>query len=253
MKKETLHKLESVHTPEAIRARLSGGMRHSYLRDFIYGAVDGAVTTFAVVSGVAGAQLSSGIVIILGAANLVADGFSMAVSNYLGTRADRELREMARLMEERHIDTVPEGEREEVRQIFAAKGFKGEELENVVRVITSNREEWINTMLKEELGFPARDPSPIKAAVATWFAFILVGMLPLIAFLVQAGWPDFKFDPFKASTLMTGAAFFLVGAAKSPFVGKSWFRCGLETFLVGSAAAGLAYLAGVLLRSFISV
>jgi hypothetical protein len=79
--------LRTGHTPEAIRARLAAEREHSYLRDFIYGGIDGSVTTFAVVSGVAGADLAASIVIILGLANLIGDGFSMAASNFLGTRA----------------------------------------------------------------------------------------------------------------------------------------------------------------------
>lgn len=251
MKKNSAEKLYSSHTTAAIEARLKEGSRHSYLRDFIYGSVDGAVTTFAVVAGVAGAQLSAGIVIILGVANLVADGFSMAVSNYLGTRAENELRDLARRNEEEHIDKIPEGEREEVRQIYAAKGFAGAELESVVKVITSDREQWINTMLKEEWGFSAIPISPVRAGAVTWAAFILVGSLPLIAFLVKAGIPKLEFEPFQVSIVMTGAAFFIVGAFKSRFVGHSWWRSGLETFLVGSFAAGLAYFAGVLLRFFV--
>ena len=130
--------LEKTHTPSAIRKRLQFGVQHSYLKDFIYGAIDGAVTTFAVVSGVAGAGLSIKIVIILGLANLFGDGFSMAVGNFLGTRAEEQLREQARKEEEFHIQEIPQGEREEIRQIFAAKGFAGRELEKVVEVITAD-------------------------------------------------------------------------------------------------------------------
>jgi hypothetical protein len=82
--------MEHEHSPEAIQARLATEPRHTYLRDWVYGGIDGAVTTFAVVSGVLGADPSSGIVLVLRAANLVADGFSMAASNYVGRRTKGE-------------------------------------------------------------------------------------------------------------------------------------------------------------------
>lgn len=249
MTSTTLTTLQSSHTPEAIRRRLQERQVHSYLKDFVYGAIDGAVTTFAVVSGVAGAQLSPQIVVILGLANLAADGFSMAVGNFLGTRTEEELRSSAKKREELHIDQIPEGEREEIRQIFARKGFEGKDLEKIVKTITSNKKQWVDTMLKEELGIPVEGPSPWRAALSTFTAFVLVGFLPLVAFLIDLAFPEVLFNPFLISAFMTGLAFFVVGAFKSSFVGKPWFLAGLETLLMGGGAAILAFVVGLLLRN----
>ncbi len=241
--------LEASHTVEAISRRLAKGPQHNYLKDFIYGAIDGTVTTFAVVAGVAGASLPMNVLIILAFCNLIADGFSMAVSNFLGTRAEQELRSKAEKEEKAHIALVPEGEKEEVRQIFAAKGFKGEDLEKIVQVITSDVKLWLNTMMQEEYGLPSQTASPLKAASITFFAFLVVGFFPLFSFVVKYIFPGIPLDPFVLSGWITGSAFFIVGTFKSLFVKKKWFISGLETLLVGGLAAGLAYLVGTLLQS----
>jgi VIT1/CCC1 family predicted Fe2+/Mn2+ transporter len=238
----------AAHTPTAIRNRLRLGPDHSYLRDFVYGAIDGTVTTFAVVSGVAGAELSIGIILILGLANLVGDGFSMAASNYLATRADEQLRKKARRNEEREIEHYPEGEVEEVRQILRAKGFDGGDLERTVEIITSDRERWVDMMLIEEFGLSLHGPNPFRAAVATFLAFVIVGLIPLLAFILQYLSPDIVVNPFLWSSLLTGATFVGVGAAKARFVEQSWYWSGLETLAVGGSAATLAYLVGALLK-----
>lgn len=243
--------LEHSHDRAAITQRVLGKTKHSYLRDFVYGAIDGTVTTFAVVSGIAGAGLNPQIVVVLGLANLLGDGFSMAASNYLGTRTDEQLREKARAMELRHIRTAPEGEREEVRQIYAAKGFKNEDLERAVEIITSDEERWIDTMLVDELGIPLEGPSAIKAAVTTFFAFCIVGLLPLLAFIFGYFVPTSASTLYQVSTIVTAIAFFLVGTTKSLFVEQKWYRSGLETLAVGGAAALIAFLVGILLKGLV--
>ncbi len=235
------------HTPDGIRERLGSRTDHSYLRDFVYGGIDGAVTTFAVVSGVAGAELSSGIIIVLGLANLLGDGFSMAAGNFLGSRADLQILDAAREMEERHIDRYPDGEREEIRQIYSSKGFAGDDLDRAVEIITSNKQLWVDTMLREELGFALDRPNPMRAALVTFGSFLVIGILPLIVFLIDYVTP--LADPFLYSSVLTAGAFFIVGAIKSRFVAQQWYLAGLETVAVGGIAAGLAYVVGMALKT----
>ena len=241
--------LEHSHAPKDVARRLEKTPQHSYLADFVYGAIDGTVTTFAVVSGVAGAGLASEIIVVLGLANLAGDGFSMAASNYLGTRTDAQLLDKAREMERRHIATDPAGEREEVRQIYARKGFSGELLEEIVAGITSNEQRWINTMLTEELGLRLNMPSAIRAAVVTFVAFIVVGFIPLFSFVWQLVTQYSVEHAYAISTCLTAVAFFGVGAAKSLFVEQKWYKSGLETLLIGGTAAALAYGIGAALQS----
>jgi VIT1/CCC1 family predicted Fe2+/Mn2+ transporter len=240
--------LEEEHTPRAVRERLSENPPPSYLSDFIYGAIDGAVTTFAVVAGVAGADLDETVVIILGGANLIADGFSMGVSNFLGSRAERQQRERARREEQLHIRLVPEGEREEIRQIFAGKGFEGQDLERVVDVITSDPQLWTETMMREERGYGSTEPNEFRAAFATLIAFLTIGFLPLLVYVYDIASPGDVHDPFTWSAVMTGIAFLAVGGMKSRFVDQGWWRSALETLAVGGLAAVLAYAAGAFLQ-----
>ena len=235
---------EHDHSPEAIQHRISN-VRHNYVRDWIYGGIDGAVTTFAVVSGVAGASLAPVIVLILGFANLIADGFSMAASNFLGTRAELDDYRRLEKIEYRHIEKYPEGEREEIRQIYLDKGFEGEELEKAIELITADKVRWVQTMLTEEYGLPAEIRSPVKAALSTFSAFIACGLVPLLPYLFGLG------NSFVISSVLTGITFFLIGSVKSRWSTASWLRSGAETFVVGALAAVLAYGVGVLLKGIV--
>ncbi|HAF16340.1 MAG TPA: hypothetical protein DCK99_22110 [Blastocatellia bacterium] len=234
--------MEHEHTIEAIHERLSAGPRHNYLRDWIYGGIDGSVTTFAVVSGVVGAQLSPWIILVMGFANLFADGFSMAASNFLGTRAEHEDLKRLEAIEYRHVDLAPEGEREEVRQIFRNKGFAGEDLTSLVDLITSDRARWVRTMLTEEYGLPQEVRSPWLAAITTFSAFLVCGLVPLLPYLFRSS------DALVLSVIMTGGVFFIIGSVKSRWSTAAWWTSGLSTLAIGTIAAGLAYAVGLLLN-----
>jgi len=237
--------MEHDHSPAAIRKRLEGGPKHNYLRDWIYGGIDGSVTTMAVVTGVAGAQLSKWIVLALGFANLFADGFSMAASNYLGTKAEHDDWRRLEAIENRHIDVAPDGEREELRQIFERKGFEGPDLQRIVELTTANRDRWIRTMLVEEYGLPHAVRSPWIAAFCTFTAFVLCGLAPLFPYL-------FGIDhSLTSSLILTAAVFVVIGSIKSRWSTSSWWHSGLRTLLVGAVAAALAYLVGVISKTLI--
>lgn len=237
--------LEHSHEPEHIAERLALGPSPSYLRDWIYGGIDGAITTFAIVSGVVGAGMSSRAVLILGIVNILADGFSMAAANFSSTRTEIEEYEHKRRMEERHVELHPEGEREEVRQIFEAKGFYGRDLDRAVTVITSERERWVTTMMTEEHGLPPIARSPWRSAFVTFLAFVLCGMVPIMPFALEMD------GAVALSAGMTALVFFVIGSLRSRWSPRSWWSAGLETTGIGLAAAGVAYLAGDLLEKII--
>ena len=236
--------MEHQHSPDAIRKRLEAGPTHNYLRDWIYGGIDGSVTTLAVVTGVAGAQLSHWVILVLGFANLFADGFSMAASNYLGTKAEHDDWHRLEHIEHRHIEVEPEGEREEVRQIFERKGFEGADLQRIVELVTSNRERWVRTMLADEYGLPHAVRSPWIAALSTFTAFLICGLVPLLPYLTSAG------NSLFFSLVLTGGVFFGIGSIKSRWSTSSWWYSGLTTLLVGGMAASLAYAVGIILSRF---
>jgi len=238
-------KLEHDHSVAAIRDRLSAGAKPNYIRDWVYGGIDGAVTTFAIISGVVGAELSTRTIIIMGFANLIADGFSMAASNYSGTKTEVDNLERLRRIERKHIAAEPEGEREEIRQILQNKGIEGEALESAVAAVTSNDETWISTMLVDEYGLSEVVRSPMLSAASTFIAFLICGLVPLMPYLIGSE------DGFMISLVATAIVFFAIGATKATWSPQPWWRSGLETLAIGLAASAVAYAIGYFLKSVV--
>ena len=238
--------MEHLHTREAIHQRLAAEPHQSYLRDWVYGGIDGTATTFAIVAGVVGAHLSPRVILILGGANLIADGFAMAAGNYLATRSEHEEFHHAEAVERRHIQTFPDGEREEVSEILRGLGFAGDLLARVAAAVTSDRERWVRMMLRYEYGLSAAVRSPWRAAGSTFSAFLICGLVPLIPFvagLTRAFW---------VASIATGLMFLLIGALKSRWSVQAWWNSGLATLAVGGGAAAVAYAIGAWLRGLTS-
>ena len=159
------------------------GKLQEYLKEFVYGGIDGAVTTFAVVAGGYGANLDTGILLILGFANLLADGFSMSVGAYLAAKSERDNYDKHEKIEYWEIENLPEIERAEIEEIYANKGFKGELLQQVVDHICADQKLWVDEMMKDELGMMRDTKSPFKIGLATFASFILIGLIPLTVYL----------------------------------------------------------------------
>jgi VIT1/CCC1 family predicted Fe2+/Mn2+ transporter len=234
------------HLPQTIRKRLAGTRKANTLSDAVLGGIDGCVTTLAVVAGATGAGFSTSVAFVLGLANLVADGFSMAVSNFEASKARSDYADSLRREEREHIRRIPEGEREELRQIFALKGFSGDTLEAIVQTISADRALWIDTMLSEEYEVHPGRGNPLRAACTTFAAFVGVGLIPLLPFLTFNA-PGERL--FGISAGLGALMFFSIGSVKSLFVAKPWLRSGIDTLLAGGVAATLAWLTGYLLKT----
>lgn len=226
------------------------GSFQNYLREFVYGGIDGAVTTFAVVAGAVGANLDPSIIIILGFANLFADGFSMSVGAYLSAKSEKEHYKKYRNIEYWEIETIPEIERKEVEDIYRAKGFEGKLLQDVVDVIVSDKDRWVDEMMKNELEMIPDSKSPFKIGLATLISFILVGFIPLIVYVYDY-FRDLNYDKFFWTSLFTGLAFLLIGWMKSYVNQTNTLKSITETLALGFIAALVAYYVGDILETFV--
>lgn len=221
-----------------------------YIHDIVYGANDGIVTTFAVVSGVTGAELSSSIVVILGFANVFADALSMGLGNFLSGKSRKDHYQRLLKEELREIEEIPEIEREEIREIYEAKGFKGADLDRVTEVITSDKTVWADTMMREEHGLSSDEAgAPLVHGFMTFGAFIVFGSIPIAPYLL----PIEDSARFLVTIGSTVVALLLVGFLRSWVTRERLIRGPLEIVSVGLVCALVAYYIGVALKGFVDV
>lgn len=229
---------------------LRGSSLGPYIHDIVYGANDGIVTTFAVVSGVAGAELAAYLVVILGFANVLADGLSMGLGNYLSSKSKQDHYQRVLKEEMREIAELPEIEREEIREIFEAKGFTGTDLDRVTTVITSDTQVWVDTMMREEHGLLAdEDGAPWIHAIMTFTAFVLFGSIPIAPYLL----PIAIESRFLITIISTIVALLFVGLLRSWVTRERLIKGPLEILSVGLICAFTAYYVGVALKGLAGV
>ena len=216
---------------------------NEYLGEFVYGGIDGSVTTFAVVSGAVGAGLDSSVILILGCANLLADGLAMSIGAFLSTKAEIDRYTKNVNIEYWEIEHLPEKEKEEIRDIYRAKGFEGELLEQVVDVITEDDDRWVDVMMKEELEMQKETKSPVWVGGATYISFLILGTIPLSVYF----W-DFFVSPvastFIISIILTSFGFLSIGYLKARINQTNKLRGIAETLILGGIAAAVSYFVG---------
>lgn len=218
-----------------------------YIKSLIYGGLDGIITTFAVVAGVSGASLSAGIVLILGFANLFADGLSMGIGDFLSTKAEIEYQQAERERELWEVEHYAEGERVEMIELYMEKGISKEDSEAMVGIISKYKDAWVDIMMVEELGIVVDKKSPLKNALVTFFSFAIFGFIPLLAYVLSSFIPVVQENTFLIAGILTGLTLFLLGTLKVLITAKNWFVSGFEMLIVGGIAAFAAYGIGVLL------
>ncbi|MBA7501006.1 hypothetical protein ES704_03768 [subsurface metagenome] len=222
-----------------------------YIKSIIYGGLDGIITTFAVVAGVTGAKLPLGIVVILGLANLLADGLSMGIGDYLSSKSEKEYQADERRREEWEVEHYPEGEKLEMLEVYQAKGMSKNDAETVIEIISKYPKAWVDIMMAEELEIIETKDSPVKNGLVTFLSFAVFGFIPLSSYVIAQLIPALENDPtlsFIIACALTGLALFTLGALKVKVTGKNFIKSGLEMFALGGLAAAAAFGIGYLLR-----
>lgn len=235
---------------EGKRKMMHGIVESRFVKAAVYGANDGIVTTFAVVAGVAGAQLSPAVVLILGFANLLADGLSMGIGDYLGERSEHKYLRYQYMIQEWEVKNIPEEERAELREFFHDRGVTKTDSKELADIIQKYPKLWTELGFIEELGeYPELDKALWKSGAITFLGFVTAGALPLIPYLLEElGWVNLGHQRFLFSAIATGIALFSVGTLKTIVTKGKWWKNGLEILLVGSLAAIAAYVIGAFVK-----
>ncbi len=218
------------------------------LRAAVFGVNDGLVSNAALIMGVAGATQEPKVVLLTGIAGLLAGAFSMAAGEYVSMRSQRELFEYQIALEREELEEYPIEEQEELALIYKARGLTKVQADEVAAGLMKNPEQALDTLAREELGLnPDELGSPWGAAISSFAAFAVGGMVPLIPFLFGPG-------PYllTAIVVVTGAALFAVGATLSLFTGKGAWWSGLRMVLIGGAAGLATYLIGGLMGTVLT-
>ncbi|NTV46921.1 MAG: iron transporter [Chlorobiales bacterium] len=208
------------------------------IRDTVIGMADGLTVPFALAAGLSGAAQTTGIIITAGFAEIAAGSIAMGLGGYLAAKSDAEHYASEREREHRETIEKPEAEIEEVTQILSAYGLKENEIAPVVNALRERPQDWIEFMMRFELGLEKPDPNrALVSAMTIGGAYIIGGLIPLLPYIFNA---EVR-SAMLISTVVTLVALLIFGYVKGTFTGAKPLRSGLQTMLIGGLAASVAF------------
>jgi VIT1/CCC1 family predicted Fe2+/Mn2+ transporter len=227
---------------ERILERASEGHKQgTWLRDVILGGQDGLVNVLGIVLGLTAANAKTPLLIAAGLAATFAESVSMGAVAYTSSLAQRDHYQSELARERREMQEIPEEERNEIREIYAAKGFHGELLERIVETITSNDETWLDVMMSEELGLQPVDTSAVlRTSAIVTVAAIAGSLIPLFPYFFAS-----RGLAITLAVVLSALALFGVGAFKARTLVGDWKRSGLQMVLIGLGAAVVGFVVGL--------
>ena len=215
------------------------------LRDVILGGQDGLVNMLGIALGVIAGGGSTHVLVVTGIAAAITESISMGAVAYTSFGSDRDFYLAEKAREAKSIETNPDDEREEIREIYAAKGFDGQLLEDVVATITSNRETWVSTMMDEELHLqPVEQRALLYSAFIVTIATLIGHLIPIVPFMVVGRTPAVVL-----AIALSGVALFAVGIYSAKTLVGDWRKSGIQMVLIGLGAAALGFLIGRLFHT----
>ena len=220
-----------------------------YMKSIVYGGLDGIVTTFVVVAGVTGAQLSPGILFILGLGNLFGGAFSMGIGDYASSDAERDFEKSERDYLSSLIDIDKEPSRKKIREIYVAKGLSNDDAVAAANLMMKNTHTAVEILMVEEHGGVESNGSPARRGVYTFFSFLFFGSIPLFIYMFSPCIPVMREYTFASVCAMTAITLFVLGAAKAKTGQRHWLVSGLQMVVIGGISSSCAYVIGYSLSS----
>jgi len=227
------------------------------LKPLIFGGLDGILTSFAIVAGAAGGGLSSKVVLILGFSNIFADALSMGVGEFLSSKAENEWILSERRRECWELENYPEGEIQEMIEVYTERGMSRQDSELVVKTMSKYKDFFVDIMMTHELELQVPEADHVcesfREGVVMFSSFAIFGSLPILGYvIIPILFPQLNDQAmFYCACSITAIVLFFLGSVKSTFCASNWIISGMETLFLGGACATLAYIIGLYVNNFV--